>query len=97
MNESQNLSTVLEKQSYTFKELTLEAQEMAIRARAAYWAKCLSVDDVPTDCNYYKAYRKCHEQGTPWLFVDYVSEYCREEIIKEIVNFEFNADGKRLK
>ena len=84
----------MEKNNYTFKELSIESQAKVMKDRASYWAKVLSVDEVPTDSNYYKAYLKCNEANTPWAFVDTIVEYCKEELIKELSNCEFNNDGE---
>ena len=85
------------KNSYTYDELSLESQERAMRDRAAYWMKCLSTDDVPTDSNYYKAYMKSNEMNDPWSFVDNIMEYCRVELIKELSTLKFNCDGELIK
>lgn len=79
---------------YKFDELPLKAQNKAISDRIELWIEHIPFDKISHNSKIYKVYKECEEMRTPWFLDEYIFEHCKEQIIKELKELEFLADGE---
>lgn len=96
--ERKSMITVTEtKELYTYSELTVPAQFTAINQLVNAWIDMPPL--VPEDAQeaYDKAGRDAERMQTPWFFGEYIYDYCREQIMRELNEGYFTKDGEFYK
>lgn len=76
-----------------YRELSKEAKEKAICDRIELWIDTIPIDKVSHHSNYYRAYKESERMRTPWFFGEYIYEYCKNQLEKELRGLEFSEDG----
>lgn len=79
---------------YSFDELSLQAQNKAINDRINLWIEHIPFDKISHNSKIYKVYKECEEMQTPWFLSEYILEQCKEQVLKELKELEFLADGE---
>jgi hypothetical protein len=81
------------KELYTFAELSKIAQSNAINDLVQIW--CEIPGEVPDDAQeaYDRAGRDSESMQTPWFFAEYVYDYCKEQIMRELSYLYFLKSG----
>ena len=78
---------------YTFDELTDKAKQKAINDYVNFLLETQNYETASD--NFKKAIDKAEAMQTPWFAGSYIFEYCREEILDDIKenNYEFEEAG----
>jgi len=76
---------------YEFTELNKDAKMRAINNHINFLLETLPYDEMVI--NMQKACDKAEHMKTPWFVGSYVYEYCLAEIMEELEEYEFLADG----
>ena len=79
---------------YKYDELSLEAKNKAVRDRINVWIEHIPFDKISHNSKIYKVYKECEEMQTPWFLSEYILEQCKEQVLKELKELEFLADGE---
>ena len=79
---------------YKFDELSLEAKNKAMSDRINVWIEHIPFDKISHNSKIYKVYKECEEMQTPWFLSEYILEQCKEQVLKELKELEFLADGE---
>jgi hypothetical protein len=79
--------------TYSFNELSKEAQDKAISNHINFYLECIPYKDMSVDMKI--AIDNANSLLTPWVAGSYIYEYCKQEIIDSIkINeYDFDADG----
>lgn len=48
---------------------------------------------IHKNSNIYKAIKKAEDLSTPWFMSQYVWDYCKKDILKDLKKFEYYKDG----
>lgn len=83
----------IELQIYKFEELPEEIQNKIVNNHINFMIETNRVDKVNKNSNFYKAYKESERMQTPWFFGQYVWEYCKESILKDLNQDEYLEDG----
>lgn len=79
---------------YNYNELTDDAKNKAMSDYISALVDIMPFESLSHDSNFYKAYEKAMEMKTPWFIGEYIHEYCKEEMERDLINeFEFLEDG----
>ena len=77
---------------YNYDELSDTIKEKVLENTINSWSE-LPLDIFMPDSNIHKAYAKAEEMQTPWFYGSYIYEYCKDELLMEIRQYEYFKDG----
>jgi hypothetical protein len=77
---------------YSFNELSEEAQEQAVIDMVNVMIECLLYEEGTN--NYRKAIDEAESMRTPWFVGSYILDYCKEEIVQELIDNEYLFNDK---
>lgn len=81
---------------YKFKELSQESQEKAINFYIMFLIETTAFEDLHHNSNLYKAYKSCKEMKTPWFIGEYIWDYCKKGILRDLSRNFFNENGELI-
>lgn len=83
---------------YEFDELRYNSQETAICDHVSFWMEGGREYDIENKGNFERACDKAEELKTPWFTGSYVYDYCKDEIIEQIVinKYLFDEEGELI-
>ena len=79
---------------YKYNELTDDAKNKAMSDYIESLIEIMPFEEFSHDSNFYKAYKKAEEMKTPWFIGEYIYEYCKEELERDLNEYWFLTDGK---
>lgn len=79
---------------YKYNELNEEAQNRAISNYIEDLVMYTDFTSLDKRSNLYKAYKICElELKTPWFIGQYVWDYCKKDILKELKKWDYYENG----
>lgn len=79
---------------YKYNELTDNGKNKAMSDYIESLIEIMPFEDLSHDSNFYKAYKECNRMGTPWFIGEYIYEYCKDELEKDLSDCDFLVDGE---
>lgn len=79
---------------YRFKDLSETAKERAINDYITFLVEVTEFEKLHHNSNLYKACKIAEEMRTPWFIGEYIWDYCKKSILKDLNHDFFTADGK---
>lgn len=79
---------------YRFKDLSKEAQTTAINDYITFLVEITEFEKLHHNSNLYKACKEAMDMKTPWFIGEYIWNYCKKSILKDLNNDFFNVNGE---
>ena len=79
---------------YKYNELSDDAKRKAMNDYINELIEVMPFEELSHDSNFYKAYKECERMRTPWFIAEYIYEYCKDELEKDLSEYWFLEDGK---
>lgn len=79
---------------YKFNELSEKAKETAINNEIQFMLDVYDVESEYVSDEYKRAIKKADAMQTPWFAGAYIWEYCKDEVIANLMEYEFTDNGK---
>ena len=81
---------------YKFDELDKQTQSRIIENYITFWIDTTDIDTLNKNTNLYKAIKECEKMKTPWFLYQYIFNYCKKQILKDVKNYEYLANGEMV-
>lgn len=78
---------------YKYDELSEKSKEQAVSDYIEWWLGTIDFEKLNKNTNLYKAIRKAEEMRTPWFEMQYVWDYCKKDILKNVKRDEYYENG----
>lgn len=79
---------------YSFDELTKEIQDAVINRRISEMVEYEAEDHYKNWPEFKKAIDRAVQLQTPWFTGAYVWDYCQNEILEDVKQWQYFKDGK---
>lgn len=78
---------------YKFDELSEDSKNKAVSDYIDFLLDTTDFEKLNKNTNLYKAVRKAEEMQTVWFTKDYVWDYCKRDILKNVKKDEYYENG----
>ena len=78
---------------YKYDELSEDSKEKVINDYIESWLCLTNFETLNKNTNLYKAIKKAEEMQTPWFEMQYVWDYCKKDILKNVKRDEYYENG----
>lgn len=78
---------------YKFDELEEKTQNNIINIYIQDILYTTNIEKLNKNSNLYKAIKKANDMQTPWFTEQYVWDYCKKDILKELKKCEYYKNG----
>lgn len=78
---------------YNFDELNEDIKNTVINNYIEILLTTVDISNLNKNTNLYKAIKKAEDMRTPWFSSQYVWEFCRNSILKDVKKYEYLENG----
>ena len=78
---------------YKFDELDERTQEKIICDYLDFNYCNIDITKLHKNSNLYKAFKKAEDLQTPWFIEQFIWDYCKKDILKDIKKYEYYKNG----
>ena len=78
---------------YKYDELSEEIKNIVVSNYIDFWVGTIDFSKLNKNTNLYKAIRKADELRTPWFEAQFIWDYCKKDILKNVRKNEYYENG----